>query len=282
VISFPHAAPPPGDDAATISARRAGVVTRDLSGLDEMRLVDGLFQSIWGAGGAQVAMPVNLLQALVHSGNYVAGAWRGGALVGAGVAFLADRQGEIELHSHVAGVTRSDQGCGVGLALKLHQRSWALARGIQQVTWTYDPLVRRNGWFNLVKLQARATSYFPDFYGVTEDDVNGTDETDRCMVTWELGRPFSLNLALPSAPHDATVALIASANHVPVAHQVRLESGSAIMCQVPEDIMAVRRRDPGLAREWRLALRATMGAAMDAGYSAKSITRDGWYLLERD
>jgi predicted GNAT superfamily acetyltransferase len=53
------------------------------------------------------------------------------------------------------------------------------------------------------------------------------------------------------------------------------------MCQIPEDVLAWRRRDPGLAREWRSALRHTMGRAITAGYAATSMTRDGWYLVER-
>ena len=52
---------------------------------------------------------------------------------------------------------------GIGLALKWHQRRWCLDRGIRTVEWTYDPLVARNGWFNLTKLGARAVAYEVDF-----------------------------------------------------------------------------------------------------------------------
>ena len=157
--------------------------------------MDALFAAIWGSAGQQVAMPVNLLRALIHSGNYVSGAWRDGELVGAAVAFLGRRDGVSELHSHVAGVARSEQGSGVGYAIKLHQRAWAGRRGLARVVWTYDPLVRRNGWFNVVKLGARAVAYYPNLYGVMEDELNGTDETDRCLVSWDVG---------PGGPPGAT------------------------------------------------------------------------------
>jgi hypothetical protein len=43
----------------------------------------------------------------------------------------------------------------------------------------------------------------------------------------------------------------------------------------------MRAKQPGLAREWRLALRQTMGRAMQSGYEATAMTTDGWYVMER-
>lgn len=264
--------------AAAEAARRVGVVTRELSGLAELGRVDGLFQGIWGPAGGQVGMPVNLLQALMYSGNYVAGAWRGETLVAAAVAFLGRHDGDAELHSHVAGVARTEQGAGVGLALKLHQRDWARERGIGTITWTYDPLIRRNGWFNLVTLGATATSYLPDFYGQMVDDLNGTDETDRCLVRWETVGTFSRSGPVST---DAATVLGAAADGTPEPRPVCLD-GRPLLCAVPPDVVALRREDPALARRWRLALRATMGQAMAAGYRATAMTVGGCYLLERD
>jgi len=34
------------------------------------------------------------------------------------------------------------------------------------IAWTYDPLIRRNAYFNLVKLGARPVEYLRNFYGV--------------------------------------------------------------------------------------------------------------------
>lgn len=279
MIHFPETRLASSDDAAHEAATRSGVVTRDLSGVDELRQLDGLMRAVWG--GTQVALPIELLQTLVHSGNYVAGAWRGASLSGAAVAFLADRRGAIELHSHLVAVTRADQGSGVGLALKLHQRAWALSRGITDITWTYDPLMRRNAWFNLAKLHAEATAYYPNFHGVLLDEINGSDESDRVLVRWRLDQPFSLSAPPRTPPADSSVALISSATHSPIVHD-RPMDGRRLMCQIPEDVLNRRRRDPGLAREWRMALRHTMGRAIASGYSATSMTKDGWYLLERE
>ena len=46
------------------------------------------------------------------------------------------------------------RGTGIGRAIKLHQREWAAANGIATIVWTFDPLVRRNAWFNIAVLGA--------------------------------------------------------------------------------------------------------------------------------
>ncbi len=266
--------------ASADAAASAGVAVRTLESLDDLSRVDRLFAAIWGSTGQQVAMPVNLLRALTHSGSYVAGAFRGDDLVGAAVAFLGQCDGEAELHSHVAGVARGLQGSGVGYALKLHQRDWAAARGIRWIEWTYDPLVRRNGFFNLVKLGARAVAYYPNFYGVMEDELNGSDETDRCLIRWDVAA--SPDPAGVRGGPDALQILSAAADGSPViAGAARAGSDLPLWCQVPVDIVAMRRLDPDLAGEWRLALRTTMGRAMQAGYVATGMAGEGSYLLER-
>jgi predicted GNAT superfamily acetyltransferase len=302
-VTAVHPAGRPGTYARAWAdaAALAGVTVRMLESLEDLSRVDGLFAAIWGSTGQQVAMPVNLLRALTHSGSYVAGAWRGDQLVGAAVAFLGERDGEAELHSHVAGVSRGLQGRGVGFALKLHQRAWAAARAIRRVEWTYDPLVRRNGWFNLVKLGARAVAYYPNFYGIMVDELNGSDETDRCLISWDVDCQTTVaGATVPGATvPGATVrsATVRSAT-VPDGHPVRMLSSGpdgspvvasvgpgrpegSLLCQVPDDIVAMRRLQPELAAEWRLALRVTMGRAMQAGYVAAGMTPDGSYRLDR-
>ena len=264
---------------AEAAAARAGVQTWSITDNAELELIDPLFQEVWQADGPQIGMPVNLLRALVLSGNYVAGAWRDGRLLGAAVAFLGRHGRTLELHSHVAGVSRATQVSGVGYALKLHQRAWALERSIRRVAWTFDPLIRRNAWFNLEKLGAEAVTFFPDLYGVMVDELNGTDETDRCLIHWDLTALW------PPEPGptggDTPVLLRVGAGQVPEVVDGRIAGPPAVVCQVPEDIVAIRQTDPDLARQWRLALRRTMGAAMADGYVATSISRHGWYRLER-
>jgi len=56
--------------------------------------------------------------------------------------------------------------------------------------------------------------------------------------------------------------------------------GSALLVQVPEDIVALRREQPALARAWRLALREALTNALAGGYEITAASRLGWYVLE--
>jgi predicted GNAT superfamily acetyltransferase len=254
------------------------LVVCNLKELPHLAAVERLFASIWGGGSSQTAMPVNLLVALLHSGGYVGGALLDGELAAAAVGFLARREGMVELHSHVTGVAVELQGSGIGLALKEHQRGWAASHGIPAITWTFDPLSRRNGWFNLAKLGAQAVSYHPNFYGAMPDAQNGDDDTDRCMARLTTGGTFSPRSLDIVTNREVHLALEVGAGDRPHRFAVDLDA-PVISCQVPPDIVAIRRADPALARSWRFDLRAAMGLGMAAGYVATSISRDGFYQL---
>lgn len=62
---------------------------------------------------------------------------------------------------------------------------------VSLITWTFDPLVRRNAHFNLAKLGAGPARYLPDFYGPMRDGINGAGDTDRLMVRWDLSGPVA-------------------------------------------------------------------------------------------
>lgn len=167
-----------------------------------MSEVEALFERIWGPGGVTVP----LLRSLVLSGNYVAGAWAHDQLMGASISFLSPASHPRSAHLHISGVAPSAQGSGIGYALLCHQRTWALERGIEQITWTFDPLVRRNGWFATVKLGARCDSYLPDWFGYLNDPINRWDYTDRCLARWDLAgaTPGSNSPADVEDPHIGT------------------------------------------------------------------------------
>src|SRR5437899_1430979 len=59
-------------------------------------------------------------------------------------------------------------------------------------------------------------------------------------------------------------------------------SGPGVLrCWIPEDMLALRRTDPALARRWRLAVREALGGAVDGGYQVTGVLRAGWYVLEK-
>lgn len=160
---------------------------RAVEAIDELDAVEVLFSTIWSTGPERPPINREVLRAFAHSGCYVAAAFEGDAMVAASAGFLG-RSGddELHLHSHITGVLPAAQGRHVGLALKLHQRAWCLERGIEVVTWTFDPLVRRNAWFNLHLLGADVVELVPDFYGAMTDGINAGSASDRFVARWSL------------------------------------------------------------------------------------------------
>ena len=272
--------------AADAAALAAGVSVREISDLAELADVVGLYASIWGRD-ANPPMTLELLRAFTKAGNYVGGAFEDGRLVGACVGFF-HAPSEDALHSHIAGVSRDVLGRHVGFALKLHQRAWAMLRGVSEIAWTFDPLVGRNAWFNLVKLAARPVEYLPNFYGAMADTINGDDDSDRLLVSWRLRDP-AVVAACAGSTAPALVADELAAGAV-VALGIGADGGpepgaldaSTSLVAVPPDIAALRAADPVLAQKWRLAVREALFALLADGARIAGFDRSGWYVVRRE
>ncbi len=274
--------PRPGDwaHAASLMAERAGVEVRVVRSASEIRAVSELLAVVWGTSALASPGPRNVLSAIADTGGYVAGAWIADELVGAsfGVTYL-DVDGPA-LRSQVTGTVRPRHG--IGEALKQHQRAWAQARGMRRITWTFDPLVRSNAHFNLDRLGARIVRFVPDFYGSLDDGLNGADETDRCVVSWELAAmacpapPVTSGELLADGSHR--VALAADADGAPLLGE---SAWPALLVATPADIVELRRSSPHLAVRWRHAVRDAFSAAFAAGLEADRITIDGAYRFAR-
>jgi predicted GNAT superfamily acetyltransferase len=259
---------------------------RELQEVVDLRMLANLLAVVWGRPG-EPPLESDVLKALAHSGSYIAGAFAQGRLIGGLVGWLGgDPRHELHLHSHILGVLPDREARGLGFALKQHQRRWCLEREVMVMEWTTDPLVRRNAYFNLTKLGAEAPSYFVNFYGEMQDGINAGDESDRLLIRWRLdsARAESAAEGRPQEPDaerlrdwgsDAILTVGPSGEPVMTDSSARV-----LICQVPEDIVALRRSDPALARAWRAALRHTLGGAMDRGYAITGAARSGWYVLE--
>jgi predicted GNAT superfamily acetyltransferase len=280
-MSGPEPAPDPPEatGAAAATAAAADVVIHDLRDHRELAAAQRLFEEIWRpAQGNPPPMTAELLRALAHAGNYVAGAFTGTRLVGASAGFFTAPP-DPGLHSHITGVAPGGQHHGVGFALKVHQRAWALARGIGVVAWTFDPLVARNAWFNLAKLGARPTAYLEDFYGPMTDAVNAGMASDRLLLAWELDDP-AVAAACAGRPRrpppvEAEAALAVGPALEPVA---RRPGTAAVTVAVPPRLEGL---DPDQRRAWRQAVREALGRRLAAGATVTGFLRHpDRYLVE--
>lgn len=224
---------------------------RTLHKASEMASIVTIFQQVWGT--VTPIVNVELLQAISHAGGYVSAVYESDRLMGASFGFLARHEGEEALHSHITGILPGIQHGGAGRAMKLHQRDWAAERDIPWITWTFDPLVRRNAWFNIEVLGARISEYLVNFYGPMNDSINAHDESDRLVVAW----PTDPDAAPPSPPSGSTIVEVAT----------------------PADIVVLRRTNPTEALEWRHRLRTELGDRLAAGAVVTEFTRDGTYVV---
>jgi predicted GNAT superfamily acetyltransferase len=261
-------------EAVVQVARRNGIHLRELAASAETVRGSQLLQDVWG--GPETVGPANWLRTVQKTGGYLFGAYDdSGVLLGVSVGLLSTHG----LHSHITGVAAAGQRHGIGLALKQHQRAWCLDRGITTVTWTCDPLVRRNVAFNLHALGAAVDDYVPDYYGPMADGVNADDETDRFSFRWDLLSPAARAAQegrLPWRVSDAPYAVSATGS-VPLVHAV---PGAERLVQLPEDVERLRRTEPEAARAWRSAVRDAVVPALAAGASVTGLTADGALVLE--
>ena len=275
-------------DAAGAAAR-AGVVVRAVDSVVDLRGVADLFSRIW-ATPLVPPMPHDIMRSLAHAGGRVHGAFREGQLIGASVAVFGS-PASASCYSLIAGVSPETASRGVGLALKLAQRVWALRTGVVWMNWTFDPLLRRNARFNISRLGAVGTEYLVDFYGEIADGVNDP-ETDRLAVSWDLraalpGSTASADLLGPRVPSGEDVPhaiLAAGPAGEPLAGTVPGAGGSGpgrLRCWIPDGILSIRQTDPGLAGRWRLAVREALGGAIGDGYQVTGLMEPGWYVLEK-
>ena len=194
----------------------SAVTIRPLSNHSELDAAVEMQRHVWNYSDLEIESRAMLTMASRFAGQML-GAFRSihgsEQLIGFSLAFASLPFGH--LHSHRVGVHPQYQNSGIGRRLKLAQRADALARGIDQIQWTFDPMQPRNAWFNLVRLGAIARSYLPNLYGITSSPLHGGLPTDRLLAEWNLNSDRVLRALagerLPHGPDTRAIRLPAPA-----------------------------------------------------------------------
>lgn len=272
--------------SAATAAAAAGVCLVGLDALRDAARINRVIDLIWGE---QHVHP-DLLRALEHAGAILVGAEDpAGELVGYAWGFIGFDAGRVHLHSHMAAVLPAWQGRGVGYAMKLEQRARALDLGLDEIRWTYDPMLSRNAWFNLVKLGGVAERFLPDFYGDMMDKQNAGDRSDRFEVRWRLTSRRTVRALAgaeagpPSPPSDALwLVRPGEGPDGPAPEETGAvpEPARAALVAIPRDHQDLRRRAPQVALAWRRAAREAFSSCFGAGLVAGAIDRQGVYVFQ--
>jgi predicted GNAT superfamily acetyltransferase len=162
-----------------------GIEIRKCAGLQEFRRCVEIQKEVWSFSDAEL-VPLRLFVVADKVGGQVVGAFDGGAMVGFTLAVPGLRHGHPYFHSHMAGVLDGYRDAGIGRRMKLFQRDDAIARGIDLVEWTFDPLEIKNSFFNVERLGAIARRYTINQYGQTSSALHGGLPTDRLIAEWWL------------------------------------------------------------------------------------------------
>ena len=229
-------------------------VVRNLTSLEDQGKARAVFDQIWSNKLGTEITP-NLISALIHCGAYLNGALINNHCIGAALAFPATNDG-LHIHSHMTAVLDEYRDSGVGYALKIDQWNWAKAKNYSYLSWTFDPLVRRNAKLNIAKLGVDISAYHPNFYGDMPDALNAGDESDRLMVSWRT------DINAPKARELIT----------------KPETGD-ILIEIPEDIVAIRSKNQSESMKWRRQVREQFLAAFEKNGKVVGFSANNEYVV---
>jgi len=241
-----------------------GIVVRHCHGLLEFDRCIQVEREVWQSSEIDV-VPSPLFVVASEIGGQVLGAFDGSKLVGFTMALVGWRNRKPFLHSHMTAVLEGYRDRKIGQRLKFFQREDALARGIDLIEWTFDPLVTKNAYFNLMRLGAVVRRYLPNVYGITTSPLHASLPTDRLVAEWHLRSPRVLQ-ALARKPIQ------------------RLVPKKLVRITIPDTMEELRSSEPARAIHIQTELREQFLNLFAKGYTATRVVPGNGgtdYILER-
>jgi len=237
-----------------------------------MRQIEDLQRETWGAIEREI-IPGRFLHAIQNNGACLLGAFDGDRVVGFVLGVLGTVEGmderidqvaaaRLQMYSAIMGVLPEYQTSGIGYRLKLAQREFALRIGVRLITWTYDPLESRNGYFNIAKLGAICHRYLRDYHGKMTG-INAGLPTDRFYVEWWVtsnrvkSRVSSSRGQLSLEAYVSGRAVIINEAKVgtdgtvtPPADFLR-DNNRVLLVEIPAEFQSMKRSNFDMAATWR-------------------------------
>jgi predicted GNAT superfamily acetyltransferase len=277
--------------SATTAASADGISIRRVRSNEEYDACVRMQHAIWGEDFTE-AVPATILKVTQQIGGVTAGAFdSSGRLLGFVFGMIGSMDGELVHWSDMLAVHHDARNKGLGRRLKLFQRELLRPLGVERMFWTYDPLVAKNAFLNIVRLGARPTEYVIDMYGSdTHSALHSGLGTDRFIVAWDLTKDGGANAAgsePESAVRDAPIANALPFGDGRAGPAVELPDVDVVRVEVPADIDTVIARDISVAAALRESTRRIFTHYMDRHYRVSGfshLTPDNryFYILSRN
>jgi predicted GNAT superfamily acetyltransferase len=248
----------------------SAIIIRDIKELSELRAVEELQKQIWGCSDREI-LPSLALIPIIEVGGVLLGAFDQSNLVGFVLAFPGIEDRRLILHSDMLAVKSEYRSHGLGFRLKLAQREKALAKGIDRITWTFDPLQSLNAHLNFARLGVISNRYKVNYYGQTSSFLHRTG-TDRLWVTWLLNskrvKKKLESCAPANLPKDteSSVTMLAVSDSDEPLLKNNTGEGSVVI-EIPGNMNELMIKDSELAIRWREASRQAFTNVLNAGYT---------------
>jgi predicted GNAT superfamily acetyltransferase len=259
----------------------------------EYQTIERLQSEIWGSSAG--VTPVHVLLTIAKEGSLVLIALDNEEPIGFAYGFLGfTEDNRVKMASHQLGVLPAYQDRQIGHQLKLAQREAALAKNLNLITWTFDPLQGRNARLNLRKLGTVCNTYIPNFYGNMTDELNRGLPSDRFRVDWWIASEYVaqrvagqfIKPELPSSEYPVLNPAQLLKNGLPApAETFDLPNSNFCLVEIPVNLPTLKNVAPNLALKWRLQTREIFETAFSQGYTAVDLLRRegrNYYLLQKD
>ena len=271
---------------------------RRLTTLDQCRKVAALERTVWEFADAEDVVPPALLIVSVKRGGILLGAFDDADTLKGFVYSMPARKGDRTTHwSHMLAVAPDARSAGLGLRLKLDQRTHALEAGIDLIEWSYDPLQALNAHLNFARLGVVVEEYQENLYGESTSPLHVGTPTDRFIAEWRLTAPHvERRLSAPAMPllRDAAImsaVLVNPSRQVgewlePAEAIADVVDGRRILVEIPMGFTDMQRSRPELALAWRMATRRIFQTYLARDYRVVDflLSREagrGQYLLAK-
>ncbi len=275
----------PGASGAPSTAAADGISFRRVRTTAEYEACVRMQHAIWGEDFTET-VPVTMLKVTQHIGGVTAGAFDdSGRLLGFVFGMMGAMDGRLVHWSDMLAVHADARNKGLGRRLKLYQRELLRPLGVERMFWTYDPLVAKNAYLNIVRLGARPSEYVIDMYGAdTHSALHGGIGTDRFVVEWDLTKDNGANDGARTPADDPAQRNAPIANALdfgsardagPVAE---LPDADIVRVEIPPDLNVVIARDISVAARLRESTRRIFTHYMDRNYRVTGF----WHLTPDD